>query len=105
MNESISLLGKKDDNNKLKRIQKKKFIGIIVILVTGIVLTLIFFFVPNRKIYGKKGGVAVEAEECSKVGVKILQKGGNAVDAAIASTLCIGVIDNFATGNIYYKCK
>jgi gamma-glutamyltranspeptidase/glutathione hydrolase/leukotriene-C4 hydrolase len=28
-----------------------------------------------------------------------LKKGGNAVDAAIASTLCIGVIDSFATGN------
>lgn len=30
---------------------------------------------------------------------KVLKKGGNAVDAAIASTLCIGVIDTFATGN------
>jgi hypothetical protein len=30
---------------------------------------------------------------------KALKKGGNAVDAAIASTLCIGVIDTFATGN------
>ncbi|CAO0798915.1 unnamed protein product [Mucor circinelloides] len=28
----------------------------------------------------------------------VLKKGGNAVDAAIASTLCIGVIDSFATG-------
>lgn len=30
----------------------------------------------------------------------VLKKGGNAVDAAIASTLCIGVIDSFATGKI-----
>ncbi|RCI04731.1 hypothetical protein CU098_005198 [Rhizopus stolonifer] len=47
---------------------------------------------------GSKGAVAVETKECSDVGVQILQKGGNAVDAAIASALCIGVINNFATG-------
>lgn len=28
----------------------------------------------------------------------VLKQGGNAVDAAIAATLCIGVIDSFATG-------
>jgi hypothetical protein len=28
----------------------------------------------------------------------VLKKGGNAVDSAIASALCIGVIDSFATG-------
>jgi gamma-glutamyltranspeptidase/glutathione hydrolase/leukotriene-C4 hydrolase len=64
---------------------------------------------------GSKGAVAVEAEECSNIGVEskdhvrfdrfktyfisiVLKKGGNAVDAAIASTLCIGVIHSFATG-------
>ncbi|CEP08180.1 hypothetical protein [Parasitella parasitica] len=47
---------------------------------------------------GSRGAVAVEAEECSNIGVEILKNGGNAVDAAIASTLCIGVIDSFATG-------
>lgn len=29
----------------------------------------------------------------------VLKKGGNAVDSAIASALCIGVINSFATGN------
>ncbi|CAO3619887.1 unnamed protein product [Mucor hiemalis] len=52
----------------------------------------------GHAVRGSKGAVAVEAEECSNVGVDILKKGGNAVDAAIASTLCIGVIDSFATG-------
>ncbi|KAI8137296.1 gamma-glutamyltransferase, partial [Fennellomyces sp. T-0311] len=47
---------------------------------------------------GKRAAVAVEAEECSNTGIEILQQGGNAVDAAIASALCIGVIDSFATG-------
>lgn len=68
---------------------------------------------------GKTGAVAVEAEECSNTGIEsrcyfqqelidrqvstnnkhlVLKQGGNAVDAAIASGLCIGVIDSFATG-------
>ncbi|CAO3592925.1 unnamed protein product [Absidia cylindrospora] len=33
----------------------------------------------GRLIFGTHGGVAVEAEECSNVGVQILQNGGNAV--------------------------
>ncbi|KAI9268735.1 gamma-glutamyltranspeptidase [Sporodiniella umbellata] len=52
----------------------------------------------GQLVKGSKGAVAVETKECSDIGVHILKKGGNAVDAAIASTLCIGVIDNFATG-------
>ena len=32
-------------------------------------------------------------EECSKVGVTILKEGGNAVDAAIATMLCDGVVE------------
>jgi gamma-glutamyltranspeptidase/glutathione hydrolase/leukotriene-C4 hydrolase len=66
---------------------------------------------------GTQGAVAVESEICSNIGVDsnytlviiptttifiyfliVLKKGGNAVDAAVASTLCIGVIDSFATG-------
>ncbi|ORX52317.1 gamma-glutamyltranspeptidase [Hesseltinella vesiculosa] len=47
---------------------------------------------------GKHGAVAVETKECSTVGVEILRQGGNAVDSAIASALCIGVMNSFATG-------
>ncbi|CAO3597520.1 unnamed protein product [Absidia cylindrospora] len=47
---------------------------------------------------GTHGAVAVETQECSDVGVEVLRQGGNAVDSAIASALCIGVMSNFATG-------
>lgn len=33
----------------------------------------------------------------------VLKQGGNAVDSAIASALCIGVISNHATGKILLK--
>ncbi|KAI8078826.1 gamma-glutamyltransferase [Halteromyces radiatus] len=52
----------------------------------------------GQLIKGTHGAVAVETEECSNVGVEILRRGGNAVDSALASTLCIGVMNNFATG-------
>ncbi|KAI8373067.1 gamma-glutamyltransferase [Radiomyces spectabilis] len=52
----------------------------------------------GHMVEGTQGAVAVEAQECSDVGVDILKQGGNAVDAAIASALCIGVINSFATG-------
>jgi gamma-glutamyltranspeptidase/glutathione hydrolase/leukotriene-C4 hydrolase len=42
--------------------------------------------------------VAAEEEGCSRMGVEILKKGGNAVDAAITSCLCIGTVNSFSSG-------
>ena len=54
----------------------------------------------NRKIlvHAKHGAVATELDTCSNIGVHILQEGGNAVDAAIASGICIGSINMFSAG-------
>ncbi|ORX99340.1 gamma-glutamyltranspeptidase [Basidiobolus meristosporus CBS 931.73] len=47
---------------------------------------------------GENGAVAADAQICSEVGVGILKSQGNAVDAAIATALCIGTVNSFSSG-------
>ncbi|EPR79754.1 Gamma-glutamyltranspeptidase [Spraguea lophii 42_110] len=44
------------------------------------------------------GAVSTEVPYCSKLGVEILESGGNAVDSAICSMVCIGIINSFSSG-------
>ncbi|KAK6168233.1 hypothetical protein SNE40_022101 [Patella caerulea] len=46
----------------------------------------------------RKGGVATDVAICSEIGASILQNGGNAVDAAVASCFCLGVINSHSSG-------
>lgn len=51
---------------------------------------------PAYLIKAKNGAVASENIVCSNVGVDVLKEGGNAVDAAIATTFCVGVVNFFS---------
>jgi hypothetical protein len=51
---------------------------------------------PAYLIKVKHAAVASENELCSNIGVEILKEGGNAVDAAVATTFCTGVVNMFS---------
>ncbi|KAF5393357.1 hypothetical protein D9757_000549 [Collybiopsis confluens] len=53
---------------------------------------------PFYLIEAQNGGVASENVRCSNIGVQTMKDGGNAIDAAIASCLCIGVVNMFSAG-------
>lgn len=48
---------------------------------------------------GKQGAVAADVPRCSELGVHVLRElGGNAIDAAVSTMLCQGVLAPFASG-------
>ncbi|GAA6004120.1 hypothetical protein JCM10207_002436 [Rhodosporidiobolus poonsookiae] len=53
---------------------------------------------PSYMVSGWGGAVASEEERCSKIGVEVLRENGTAVDAGIATALCIGVVNSFSSG-------
>ncbi|KAL1696251.1 gamma-glutamyltranspeptidase [Schizophyllum commune] len=53
---------------------------------------------PAVLVKARHGAVASENKRCSDIGVDVLKDGGNAVDAAIATSLCIDVVNPFASG-------
>ena len=66
--------------------------------------------IPEHKLNGRaqsqgseiavsdKGVVAADDARCSEVGASILRKRGHAVDAAVATALCLGVVNPMASG-------
>ncbi|TFK25723.1 gamma-glutamyltranspeptidase [Coprinopsis marcescibilis] len=53
---------------------------------------------PAYLIKAYNGAVASENRLCSDLGVSVLKQGGNAVDSAVATTFCIGVVNMFSSG-------
>ncbi|KAJ2709456.1 hypothetical protein H4R19_004242 [Coemansia spiralis] len=55
---------------------------------------------PGRStlVTARQGAVATDEPRCSAIGADVLRDGGNAVDAAVASALCIGVLQAHSSG-------
>ncbi|GLC51597.1 hypothetical protein PLESTB_000519700 [Pleodorina starrii] len=51
-----------------------------------------------RKVSGSWGLVASDQSRCADIGARVLEDGGHAVDAAVAGSLCQGVVNPFASG-------
>ncbi|KAJ8062137.1 hypothetical protein OCU04_008696 [Sclerotinia nivalis] len=47
---------------------------------------------------GNLGAVASESKTCSDIGAQLIKRGGNAADAMVGTTLCVGVIGMYHSG-------
>ncbi|KAJ6263082.1 Gamma-glutamyltranspeptidase [Drechslerella dactyloides] len=45
-----------------------------------------------------RGAVASETDVCSKVGIDLLRRGGNAADAMVGTAICVGTVGMYHTG-------
>ncbi|KAI5746115.1 hypothetical protein M8J77_000026 [Diaphorina citri] len=92
-NELAPLYSNSQDNKNLK------IIIFFFSMITAIVSVVLFIQLQ----YGDyqvipHGSVASDNERCSMIGADIMKTGGNAVDAAVATTFCISVISPHLTG-------
>ncbi|MDD2218030.1 MAG: gamma-glutamyltransferase [Eubacteriales bacterium] len=55
---------------------------------------------PSKRnvVYGKKGMVATSQPLAAQAGLEILKKGGNAIDAAVATAACLTVVEPTSNG-------
>lgn len=72
----------------MKKSTKLVAIGAVILIVIVIVIAVAIVMTKEKR---KVGAVASSGHGCSDIGVSILKKGGNAVDAAIATLFCEGI--------------
>ncbi|XP_070153442.1 glutathione hydrolase 7 [Polyergus mexicanus] len=69
------------------------FVGLTFAITTMLVLQILYTEnIPQNSLHGIHGAVATDYSNCSQIGTRILRKLGNAVDAAIAATICMTVV-------------
>ncbi|ORY06461.1 gamma-glutamyltranspeptidase [Basidiobolus meristosporus CBS 931.73] len=86
-----------------RKSRKLLMLGLALIGLGGTLYSLGGFSAPQKSsqkailIEAEHGAVAADDKTCSQIGVQILKDDGNAIDAAIAGALCIGVINSFSS--------
>ncbi|TGZ78891.1 gamma-glutamyltranspeptidase [Ascodesmis nigricans] len=76
------------------------WIGTVEFVAAAALVTVVAAAPPTQKHEWKAnhGAVASELKECSEAGGSMIKAGGNAVDAAIATALCVGTIGMHHSG-------
>uniref|UniRef100_A0A6N2LY69 Gamma-glutamyltranspeptidase n=1 Tax=Salix viminalis TaxID=40686 RepID=A0A6N2LY69_SALVM len=52
----------------------------------------------HQEVAARHGVVATDDGRCSRIGIHALREGGHAVDAAVAASLCLGVVSPASSG-------
>lgn len=52
----------------------------------------------ERQASAHRGAVASESDICSRIGISILEDGGNAADSLVGTVFCIGVVGMYHSG-------
>ncbi|XP_063050432.1 gamma-glutamyltransferase 1a isoform X3 [Engraulis encrasicolus] len=86
-------------------VKKSLVAGLVVLLVAAVGFLLgIYWGVGNKQPTGpsdhfySKAAVAADAGKCSEIGRDILKRNGTAVDASIATLLCVGLLNAHSMG-------
>ncbi|XP_011873692.1 PREDICTED: gamma-glutamyltranspeptidase 2-like [Vollenhovia emeryi] len=75
------------------------FAALTFAITTMLVLQILYTeSIPQGSLHGAHGAVATDYSNCSQIGTKILARLGNAVDAAVAATICMAVVAPHKTG-------
>lgn len=53
---------------------------------------------PAKRVEARRGMVAASSADAAAAGLAMLQRGGNAIDAAVATAFALGVVDHSQTG-------
>lgn len=72
-------------------------IGVFIFSVVITVALILSIYLGPPQI-GANAAVATGIKECSDIGLQMLEKGGNAVDAAVAAMFCMGVVNAESSG-------